>query len=169
MLICTPGKRNPQDNIGNTGTTSATTSARNDRTRIFHLSGAEHTTVAHNVIYVNPETDMQMVAVTNWGGWAQDAVFRDNTFFVLGAARFGHEIKRNSDGTYELAPGWGPAKDIVFEGNRYIGKIVYWPDDFERSLKRLLPNSLNWTGSALDLTRLIQTTSMHLWRRTKNG
>ena len=63
---------------------------------------------------------MQMVAVTNWKGWARGAEFRENTFFALGTARFGHEIKRNRDGTYELAPGWGPAKDIVFEDNRYI-------------------------------------------------
>ena len=129
MLICTPVKRNVQENVGNEGTIVRYNISRNDHTRGFHLSGAEHTTVAHNAIYVGPETDMQMVAVTNWNGWARDAVFRENTFFVLGSARFGHESKRNKDGTYELAPGWGLAKDIVFDGNRYIGTMVDRPDD----------------------------------------
>jgi hypothetical protein len=151
MLICTPVKRNVRENIGNEGTVIRYNISRNDHTRGFHLSGAEHTTVAHNVIYVNPETDMQMVAVTNWNGWSRDAVFRDNTFFVLGTARFGHEVKRNKDGTFELAPGWGPAKDIVFEGNHYVGTIVDRPNDPRAVVQASAPEpTLNWVGPRFD-------------------
>ena len=95
--------------------------SRNDRTRAFNLSGAEKTTVNDNVIYVGPGIDMQMLAVTTWEGWPSDATFRNNTFWALGTARYGHEVKRHKDGTYDIAPGWGPAKGILFEGNRYIG------------------------------------------------
>jgi len=129
MLICTPVKRNQQENIGNTGTVIRYNISRNDRTRGFHLSGAEHTTVDRNFIYVGPGMDTQMLAVTTWEGWPRDALFRSNTFWVLGTARYGHEVKRNKDGTYELGPGWGPAKGIVFEGNRYIGQNVDRPED----------------------------------------
>jgi hypothetical protein len=151
MLICTPGQRDVRENIGNRGTVIRYNVSRNDRTRAFNLSGAEHTTVAHNVIYVGPERDIQMVAVTNWEGWARDAVFRDNTFFVLGTARFGHEVKRNPDGTYELAPGWGPAKEIVFEGNRYIGRIIDRPEDSRAVVQAAAPEpKLNWSGPHFD-------------------
>lgn len=151
MLICTPVKRDVQENIGNSGTVVRYNISRNDHTRGFNLSGAEHTTVAHNIIYVGPEADMQMVAVTNWNGWARDAVFRENTFFVLGTARFGHEIKRNQDGTYDLAPGWGPAKDIVFEGNRYIGDVVDRPDDARAVVQPSAQEpKLDWVGPQLD-------------------
>jgi hypothetical protein len=56
-------------------------------------------------------------------------VFRNNWFYVEGTARYGHQVARNKDGTYELAPGWGPAKGIVFEGNRYIGRHIDRPED----------------------------------------
>ena len=151
MLICTPGKRNLQENVGNVGTTVRYNISRNDRTRGFNLTGGEHTTVEGNVIYVGPEIDMQMLAVTNWEGWASDAAFRNNVFWVLGTARYGHEVKRRKDGTYELAPGWGPAKGIVFERNRYIGRNLDHPDDprgvFEDSAQ--LP-PLDWQGPEFD-------------------
>ena len=54
MLICTPVARNQQDNLGNTGTVIRNNISRNDRVRIFHLSGADDTTVTHNAIYVGP-------------------------------------------------------------------------------------------------------------------
>jgi hypothetical protein len=129
MLICSPVKRNQQENIGNVGTLVRRNISRNDRTRAFNLSGAEKTLVNGNIIYVGPGIDMQMLAVTTWDGWPSDAVFRNNTFFAIGTARYGHEVKRNKDGTYEIAPGWGPAKAIVFEGNRYIGHNVDRPED----------------------------------------
>ncbi len=129
LLICTPVKRNPKDNLGNLGTVVRYNISRNDRTRIFHLTGAEQTTVHDNAIYVGPGIDVQMLAVTDWDGWADGALFRNNTFHVEGTARYGYQVARNKDGTYQIAPGWGPAKAIVFEGNRYIGKHVDRPQD----------------------------------------
>ncbi len=151
MLICTPGKRNPRENVGNIGTTVRYNISRNDHTRAFNLSGGEHTTVDHNVIYVGPGIDMQMLAVTSWDGWASDAVFRNNTFWVLGTARYGHEVKRRKDGTYELAPGWGPAKGIVFEGNRYIGRNIDHPVDATGVfLDSRIPPERDWNGPPFD-------------------
>jgi hypothetical protein len=151
MLICTPVKRNQQENVGNVGTVILYNISRNDHTRGFHLSGAEHTTVDHNVIYVGPGMDTQMLAVTTWDGWPRDALFRNNTFWVLGTARYGHEIKRNKDGTYELASGWGPAKDIVFEGNRYIGQNVDRPEDSNGVVQASAPApSIDWNEPQFD-------------------
>ena len=129
LLICTPGKRDPQENLGNLGTEARYNISRNDRTRIFHLAGeAEQTKVYSNAIYVGAGLDIQMVLVTDWEGWADDAVFRDNTFLVEGKARYGHQVSRDK-GDYEIGPGWGPAKGIVFEGNRYIGSHIDRPED----------------------------------------
>ncbi len=130
LLICTPGKRNQEENIGNTGTTVRYNISRNDRTRVFQLAGAaEHTTIHDNAIYVGPAIDVQMLITTDWDGWATDAVVKNNRFLVEGTARYGHQVKRNPDGTYLMEPGWGPAEGIVFEGNRYAGHQVDRPPD----------------------------------------
>jgi hypothetical protein len=129
LLVCTPGKRNLRENLGNTGTEARHNISRNDRTRIFHLAGAvEQTRIYDNAIYVGAGLDVQMVLVTDWEGWANDAVFRGNSFLVEGKARYGHQVSR-SKGDYEIGPGWGPAKGIVFEGNRYIGSNIDRPED----------------------------------------
>ncbi len=129
LLICSPGKRDQSENLGNIGTIARRNISRNDRARIFHLSAAERTTVAENAIYVGRGLDVQILLASDWDGWADGAVFRGNTFFVEGTARYGHQTGRHEDGTYEVGPGWGPAKGIVFEGNRYIGKHVNRPED----------------------------------------
>jgi hypothetical protein len=129
MLICTPGKRDERENLGNTETVVRYNISRNDRARIFHLSAAEHTLVHDNAIYVGPGLDVQMLIATDWDGWAADAVFRANRFYVEGTARYGHQVSRNPDGTYGVAPGWGPAQGIVFEGNRYAGRHIDKPAD----------------------------------------
>jgi hypothetical protein len=151
MLICSPVKRNQRENLGNIGTIVRYNISRNDRTRAFHLSGADHTIVDHNVIYVGPGTDMQILAVTNWNGWSSDAVFRKNTFWISGTAQYGHEVKRNKDGTYDLAPGWGPAQGIVFEGNRWVGNHANAPDDLTAVVDPPAPEpQFEWTGPELD-------------------
>ena len=93
MLICTPGDRRPEENLGNMGTLVRYNISRNDRARIFHLSGAEKTTVEHNAVYIGPGLDVQMLLVTNWKGWADGAVFRDNVF-TRRAVRYGHDVGR---------------------------------------------------------------------------
>jgi hypothetical protein len=129
MLICTPGKRDQRENLGNTGTIVRYNISHNDRSRIFHLSAAEHTLVHDNAIYVGPGLDVQMLITTDWDGWAVDALFRANRFYVDGTARYGHQVSRNPDGIYGMAPGWGPAQGIVFVGNHYAGRHIDKPAD----------------------------------------
>jgi hypothetical protein len=151
MLICTPGQRNPKENLGNIGTVVRRNISRNDRARIFHLSAAEQTTVEDNAIYVGPGLDVQMLLVTDWTGWADGAVFRDNTFFVEGTARYGYQVSRSNEGTYGIAPGWGPAKNIVFEGNSYIGRHIDRPADPKAIVKESArPPAFDWNGPRFD-------------------
>jgi hypothetical protein len=129
MLICTPVKRNSQENAGNTGTEIQYNISRNDHARIFNLSGADQTTVEHNAIYVGPQENVQVLLVSSWDGWSNGAIFRNNTFDVAGTGSYGHEVGRSPYGTYRIAPGWGDARDIRFEGNRYFGRNVDLPAD----------------------------------------
>jgi hypothetical protein len=129
MLICSPGKRNAAENAGNTGTIVRYNISRNDGRGAFQLSSVENTTIEHNVVYVGRGRDIQMVMFTSWEGWADGTAFRDNTFYAEGTARYGHAAGKNEDGTYALAPGWGPARNVVFENNRYFGHHVEPPSD----------------------------------------
>jgi hypothetical protein len=128
-LICSPVRRNQEDNVGNTGTLVRYNVSRNDRARIFHLSGADQTTIHDNAIYVGEGSDVQLMLVTEWSGWSTGAALRNNRFYVDGTARYGHGVKRLEDGTYAMEPGWGGARDIVFESNYYGGSHVDRPQD----------------------------------------
>ena len=153
MLICTPGRRNPQDNIGNRGTVIRYNISRNDRSRIFHLSGGDHTTVEHNAIYIGPGLDIPVLLTSDWQGWASDAVFRDNTFRAEGVARYGHAGARNDDGTYPLEPGWGGASGIEFQGNQYIGHHQDRPADARGTDAEVQAPKLDWNEPRFDPSR----------------
>lgn len=129
MLICTPVKRDETSNIGNTGTLVEYNISRGDHARIFNLSGADHTVVQHNAIYVTPADDVQILLVSQWDGWSTDALFRANLFDVRGTGRYGHEVARDEYGSYAIGPGWGGASAIQFEANRYLGNQVGAPSD----------------------------------------
>jgi hypothetical protein len=151
MLICSPGERNPAQNIGNTGTIVRRNISHNDHTRIFHISAVEHSLVEENAIYVGPGLDIQMVLASNWSGWTQEALFSKNRFYVEGIARFGHASASHPDGTYEIAPGWAPAKDIVFSGNQYFGTQINRPEDPAALLDPHVPlKTRDWTGPQFD-------------------
>jgi hypothetical protein len=151
LLICTPGKRNPQENIGNLGTVARFNISRNDKERIFHLSAAENTLVHDNAIYVPKGREVQMLLVSDWSGWANGAVFRSNTFYVEGTARYGHETSRKKDGTYAMAPGWGPARDIRFEANRYYGSHMDRPEDSAGLVEgQVRSPELDWSEPSFD-------------------
>jgi len=151
MLICTPGKRNAEQNLGNIGTVVRHNISRNDRARIFHLSAAEKTVVEDNAIYVGPDLDVQMLIVTDWEGWADGALFRNNLFNVQGVARYGHDVGRDKAGLYQIAAGWGPAKGIVFEGNRYIGRQIDRPEDAKAVVEeKATAPELEWDGPPFD-------------------
>lgn len=151
MLICSPGQRNPAQNIGNTGTIVRRNISHNDHTRIFHISTVQHTLVEENAIYVGPGLDIQMVLASNWSGWTEDAVFSNNRFYVEGTARYGHASASHPDGTYEIAPGWAPAKDIVFTGNQYFGTQIDRPEDATARLDPQVPaHARDWAGPQFD-------------------
>jgi len=151
MLICTPGKRNPKENIGNTGTIIQYNISRNDHTRIFNLSGADQTTVENNAIYIAPQDDVQVLLVSSWDGWSKGAIFRANTFDVAGTGSYGHEVKHYPDGTYEIESGWGGATDVQFEGNKYLGRNVDLPQDPTAVIDpNYRPAKLDWTEPAFD-------------------
>jgi len=151
MLICTPVERNEKENIGNTGTVVAYNISHNDHERIFNLSGADRTTVEHNAIYNDLPLDVQVLLVSQWNGWSTDAIFRDNTFDFAGTGRYGHEAKRNQDGSYQIAPGWGGAHGIEFTGNRYYGRHVDQPSDPKQYVdRRFHPSGRNWNEPLFD-------------------
>lgn len=151
MLICSPGQRNPAQNIGNTGTVVRRNISHNDRTRIFHISAVNHALVEENAIYVGPGLDVQMVLASNWSGWTDDALFSKNRFYVEGVARYGHASASHPDGTYDIAAGWAPAKDMVFSGNRYYGKQIDRPDDPTGTVIATAPPlARDWDGPQFD-------------------
>jgi len=144
MLICTPVRRNSAENAGNTGTVIRYNISRNDHNRIFNLSGADQTTVEDNAIYTSPQDDVQVLLVSNWEGWSKEAAFRRNIFDIGGTAHYGHEVHRSEEGKYEIAPGWGGATDIEFEGNRYFGRNIDLPSDPKATVDS------NYHGEILD-------------------
>ncbi len=152
LLICTPGKRNQKENLGNLGTIARYNISRNDRARVFHVSAAEQTKVYGNAIYVGADLDVQMVLLADWSGWPKGVEFRDNLFHSAGTARYGHEVSRAKDGTYGMGPGWGPSEGVVFAGNRYEGKHEGRPDDAEpgKAPKALKDGDWKWPGPQLD-------------------
>lgn len=122
LLICTPGRRNPEANCGNVGTIARYNISRHDRARTFHVSAAEQTLVHDNAVYIGPGSDVQVLLLTDWSGWANGLELRNNLFHSEGVARYGHQVRRDADGSYGVAPGWGPAREVVFRGNRYLGR-----------------------------------------------
>lgn len=152
MLICSPGQRNPAQNVGNTGTIVRRNISHNDRTRIFHISAVEHTKVEENAIYVGPGLDIQMVLASNWSGWTDDAVFSKNRFYVEGTARYGHASASYPNGTYDVAAGWAPAKNMLFQGNQYFGKQIDPPEDATGKADPNVPptKQRDWEGPKFD-------------------
>ena len=151
MLICSPGDRNPAQNVGNVGTIVRHNISHNDRTRVFHLSAVQHTIVEDNAIYVGAGMDVQMVLASNWSGWTEDAVFSKNRFYVEGTARYGHASASHPDGTYDIAAGWAPAKGMVFSGNQYFGRQIDRPEDASGVVSEKAPAvRRDWAGPQFD-------------------
>lgn len=151
MLICSPGQRNMEQNIGNTGTIVRRNISHNDRTRIFHISAVQQATIEENAVYVGPGLDVQMVLASNWSGWTDGALFSNNRFYVEGTARYGHASNSHPNGTYDIAAGWAQAKDIVFSGNQYFGKQVDRPEDATGKAASNVPAvRRDWSGPTFD-------------------
>jgi hypothetical protein len=152
MLICTPVRRNTAENVGNTGTVIRYNISRDDHERVFHLSGADQSLVENNAIYVGPKDDVQVVLVSSWDGWSDGALFRNNLFDVEGVGRYGHAVDRSADdGKYQIAPGWGGASDIRFEGNQYVGRNIDKPEDRTAIVDSAYrPEKIDWKEPTFD-------------------
>jgi hypothetical protein len=124
MLICSPGERDPRENVGNRGTVAHRNISRNDRERIFHVSAAEDTLVEENYVYVGAGLDVQLLVLTDWQGWADGLLVRSNRYVIEGRARLGHGVRRSEEGAYELAEGWGGARNVRLEGNEELTRGV---------------------------------------------
>lgn len=135
LLICTPGKRNPQENCGNPGTVVRRNISRYDGARIVHIAGAvEQATLTENAFYIAPGADIQLLLLSEWSGWPNGVEIRSNLFHSEGIARYGHQVSRDyQTGAYGLGPGWGPATNIAFSGNAYVGQHESRPIDASTS------------------------------------
>jgi hypothetical protein len=129
LLICSPGQRKAAENLGNLGTIVRYNISRHDRARTFHVSAAEQTLIHNNAVYIGPGQDVQVLLLTDWSGWARGLELRDNLFQSEGVGRYGHQVSHRPDGSYVLGPGWGPARDVVLRGNRYLGRHENPPGD----------------------------------------
>lgn len=151
ILICAPGDRDRRQDVGNIGTIVRRNISRNDKERVFHISAVKDTRIEENAIYTGAGIDVQMVLFGNWNGWAEKTLFRSNLFYAEGTARYGHESKRFGEGRSQIAKGWGPAKEVVFEGNRYFGNHVDRPSDERGAVEESgkMPK-LDWNGPKFD-------------------
>lgn len=128
VLICSPA-RTPTDNLGNRATLVRANVSRNDGARIFQLSGnISDARIEGNVVHVAKGSDVQMVMATEWQGWADDVLFKDNRLLVAGIARYGHEAGRAGP-DYVLGAGFAPAEHVRFDGNAWFGTHVDPPED----------------------------------------
>jgi hypothetical protein len=151
LLICTPGKRKEEENLGNIGTVVRYNISRDDRARIFHVSAAEKTLIHDNAIYVGKNHEVQMLLLSDWSGWAKDLELRNNLFVSDGAARYGHQSARGGDGSFEIQSGWGPAQNVRFRDNRYLGRHIDQPqDDNAAGAVTPAPVTLDWPGPSFN-------------------
>jgi hypothetical protein len=151
MLICTPGEESHEKNIGNTGTLMQYNISRHDHTRIFNVDGAPgRTTIEQNAFYITPGEDIQLL-ISDWKGWPTGVTFKQNTFYAEGTLRFGHATVHHPDGKYDMAPGWGPAKGVLFEGNKYLGRTLNRPEDASGVVENsAAPPQVDWNEPAFD-------------------
>jgi hypothetical protein len=95
-----------------------------DRCLVEHniLQGANERADTYNAVYIAPAAEVRVLLVSDWSGWAKGLELRNNLFCSEGIGRYGHQVSRNADGSYGLAPGWGPATNVVFFGSHYEGR-----------------------------------------------
>jgi hypothetical protein len=101
--------------------------------------------VHNNAFYTGPGINVD-VLVGTWNGWPEDLVFRDNTFYAEGVVHYGYQVDWDEkEGLYEIAPGWGPSKGVVFEGNHFYGTHVDRPTDAKAVIKKKVkPHITDW-------------------------
>jgi translation initiation factor IF-1 len=150
LLICTPRHDDPARMVTNIGVEVRNNISRNDKTRTFHISGpVENVRIHHNSVWIAPGDTVNLVQISDWKGWPDGVEFRANRFYVEGTARYGHEIRRFDDGSFEIGPGFGPAKNVRFEGNTYVGDHIDRPKDPAAITTGPIPKR-DWNGPVFD-------------------
>ncbi|HXK59638.1 MAG TPA: right-handed parallel beta-helix repeat-containing protein [Acidobacteriota bacterium] len=108
--------------------------SQNDKTRLFHFFDLIHgTRIYNNVFYVGPGIDVHLFEWTpGRSGWATDTHIANNIFYVEGVGRnaYGLGKKEIDDGIWITKPGFGGAKDVVFENNVMFGNFREVPDEW---------------------------------------
>ncbi|MBL8173088.1 MAG: right-handed parallel beta-helix repeat-containing protein [Bryobacterales bacterium] len=155
ILICNDGGHPAKWNSGTRGTVVRHNISRNDRERIFNVSGPVDGALIHdNAVYVGAGLEVQMVVMGDWKGWPKNTVLRGNSFYVEGRAAYGHGVERDKAGKYRLAEGYGLAERVVFEGNRYYGQHRNRPADASGVVKeKVEAPALDWNGPRFDASQ----------------
>lgn len=130
MLICDDGNWKAPGSVGNRRTIVRYNISQNDAARTFHITGPiKDARIYNNVFYIGRGMDLPLFLFTDYHGWADGIYVANNIFFVAGTARYSHGTRRNMDGSYEIAPGFAPSKNLKFENNAYFGRHVDPPGD----------------------------------------
>ncbi|RPI27883.1 MAG: right-handed parallel beta-helix repeat-containing protein [Acidobacteria bacterium] len=141
MLLC---------GTDNLGTIIRYNISQNDRTRLFHFYDLIHgTRIYNNVFFVGEGIDVHLFEWTPGGaGWATDTQILNNIFYVQGVGRnaYGLHKKPVDDGIWVTKPGFGGAKDVLFQNNVMYGKF----DVPEEWLKNVTDPMLVGVGSGKD-------------------
>jgi hypothetical protein len=129
MLVCTAPVSD--ENIGCKGTIIRYNISQNDRERIFQFVGnTQNTYIYNNIIYVKKGIDIPLVSFSRWGKKMADSTyFYNNIFYADGKLRYTHQLKKHSDGSEDIAPGFGKSTNNVFSNNVYYGNHINPPQD----------------------------------------
>jgi hypothetical protein len=129
LLICNEGGHPQAESVGNTGTIVRYNISQNDHHRGINVAGpVTNSTIYNNTIYVDKDSQVDLVLFSDWKGWADGTYFYNNIFYVQGAGQFSHGLSRSSDGAYATASGTGNSRDNRFDFNVYYGNMNP-PDD----------------------------------------
>lgn len=150
LLICTPRHDDPASMITNIGVEVRYNISRHDKARTFHVSGpVENVRIHNNAVWIAPGDIVNLLQLSNWKGWPNGVEFLSNRFYAEGTARYGYAIRNFDDGSYEIAPGFGPATAVRFEGNTYLGEHVNRPEDAAAITAGVIP-SHDWNAPLFD-------------------
>ncbi len=138
----------------NTGTVVRYNISQNDRTRLFHMAGSnDNISIYNNVFYIGKDLDVDLFLWT--GGkdqWTHDVRILNNIFYIAGVARnrSGERKKLIDDGTFIAQPGFGGARNIVFERNILYGDAQAIPEDWKKLVADPMLSSPGSGGDGFD-------------------
>ncbi|MGE5647809.1 MAG: right-handed parallel beta-helix repeat-containing protein [Acidobacteriota bacterium] len=124
----------------NTGTIVRYNVSENDRARLFHMAdGNVDLKIHNNVFYIGRGLDVALFLWTGHGEeWTRNVHIYNNIFYADGTARnatgTGKKPGAADDGTFLEKPGFGGARDIVFEKNILYGNFKDIPEEWRKMM-----------------------------------